>query len=190
MADPRFDEILTPRLRIRRFRASDVPAIYAYRNDPLVAHFQSWQLRSEEELREFVAWLDAGDPALPDSRFQFAIARRADDALIGDMYLGRLAGDPRQAELGYTLARQHQGQGFASEAVRALLGYAFGGLRLHRLMALVDCENGPSVALLERVGMRREGHFLQHYLQRGEYRDEYQYALLGSEWATAQGGPR
>lgn len=185
-----FDEILTPRLRIRRFRPSDVPAIYAYRNDPEVAHFQSWQLRSEAELREFVAWLDGEDPTRPDSRFQFALARREDDGLIGDMYLGRLASDPRQAELGYTLARAHQGQGYASEAARALLGYAFAGLGLHRVMALVDCANAPSVALLERVGMRREGHFLQHYLHRGEYRDEYQYALLASEWAAAQGAGR
>lgn len=184
-----FTEILTPRLRIRRFRLDDVPAIYAYRNDPEVARFQAWQLRSEEELRDFVVWLDASDPALPDSRFQFAVARREDDALLGDLYLGRQAGDPRQAELGYTFARQSQGQGFASEAVRGLLGYAFGQIGLHRVMAIADCENRASVALLERVGMRREGHFLQHYLHHGEYRDEFQYALLASEWA-ARGGAR
>jgi RimJ/RimL family protein N-acetyltransferase len=184
-----FDEILTSRLRIRRLRPGDAPAIFAYRNDPAVARFQSWQPLSEEELRGFIARLDADDPGRPDSAFQFAVARRADDALLGDLYLGRLASDPRQAELGYTLAQQHQGHGYASEAVGALLGYAFEQLGLHRVMALVDCANERSVALLERVGMRREGHFLQHYLHRGEYRDEYQYALLASEWA-AGGGAR
>jgi RimJ/RimL family protein N-acetyltransferase len=183
-----FYEILTERLRVRRFRPADVPALYAYRNDPQVARFQGWQLRSEEELREFVTWLEAEDPARPDSRFQFAVARREDDALIGDLYLGRTAGDPRQAELGYTFARERQGRGYASEAARALLGYAFTTLGLHRVMAMVDCENERSVALLERIGMRREGHFLQHYLHHGEYRDEYQYAMLAAEWAAGQGG--
>lgn len=184
MSTARFTEILTRRLRIRRFRPDDLPAIYAYRNDPEVARFQGWTARTEEELREFVAYMAAASPGEPGS-FQFAVARREDDALIGDVYMRIHEHDPRQAEIGYSLARAWQGQGYASEAVTAVLGYAFENLGLHRVFALVECENTPSVALLERVGMRREGHFRQHFFARGAYRDEYQYALLGAEWPVA-----
>jgi len=185
-----FHEILTERLRVRRFHLDDLPALHAYRNDPAVAHFQGWRARSESELREFIVWLDQADPTAPDGMFQFAVAGRTDDRLIGDVYLGRMASDPRQAELGYTFAAEHHGHGYATEAVRAVLGYAFDALGLHRVVAIVDCANERSVALLERLGLRREGHFLQHYLHHGEYRDEFQYALLGSEWAAGLGGAR
>ena len=87
-----------------------------------------------------------------------------------------------RAEIGYTLARDHQGQGFASEAVSRLLDYAFDVLGLHRVIAIADCRNKPSWVLLERVVLRREGHFLEGVWFKGEWSDEYLYAVLKDEW--------
>ena len=66
----------------------------------------------------------------------------------------------------------------------------FSSLHKHRVIAITDCENARSVALLQRVGMRREGHFLQDVWFKGRWSDEYQYAVLRSEWLAKAREPR
>ncbi len=186
MADPTvFPPLLTPRLVLRRFHMGDLAAFLAYRNDPEVARYQGWPTPMSDEAGQ--AFIDEAATAIlspAGGGGQIAVALAASDELLGDLYLGPMGGDPRQGTLGYSLARQHQGRGYMNEAARALLGYAFGGLGLHRVVATVDTRNGPSVALLERLGMRREGHLRQCYYDEraGEWADEYLYALLRAEW--------
>ncbi|WP_244422540.1 GNAT family N-acetyltransferase [Ktedonobacter racemifer] len=71
------------------------------------------------------------------------------------------AHDKRQAEIGYTLARAYHGKGYPTEAVTCWLNYAFQAFHLYRVIAIADCENHASYALMERLGMRHEGHFIQ-----------------------------
>jgi RimJ/RimL family protein N-acetyltransferase len=175
----------TERLLLRRFRPDDLPVLLAYRNDAGLARFQGWRLpMSEAEGREFIAANAVAPVFEPGGGLQIALALAASDELVGDLYLGAYYSDGRQATLGYTLARPHHGRGYASEAVAGLLGLAFGQLGLHRVSATVDPRNAPSIALLERVGMRREGHFVQAYYDAAqeEWSDEYWYALLREEW--------
>lgn len=177
-----FTAITTERLIIRRLEAADLPALLAYRSDPELARYQSWEALTPEQGRDLIAEMALEEPGRPGGGFQFAVALRAGGGLIGDVFFKLLDHDERQGELGYTLARAHHGRGYATEAVRAVLGYAFETVGLHRVIAQVDCANAPSVALLERLGMRREGHFLQHYWQKGAWRDEYLYAMLQADW--------
>jgi RimJ/RimL family protein N-acetyltransferase len=179
---PRFTQIETARLRLRRFTEADLPAFLDYRNDPAVAYFQSWDGTSEDQARDLFAVLHDEEPGLYGGWFQFAVALRANDALIGDVYLRLFDYDHCQGEIGYTLARAQQGRGYASEAVGAVLDYAFASLGLHRMIAMVDQANAPSIALLERLGMRREGASVQSFFNKGTYRDEFQYAMLSDEW--------
>ena len=90
--------------------------------------------------------------------------------------------DPRLAEVGFTLGLPYQHQGFAAEAVTAVLEYAFTTLNIHRIQAVTDVENAASIALLERIGMRQEGHFLENVWFRGKWGSEYHYAILEAEW--------
>ena len=80
------------------------------------------------------------------------------------------------------MACEHQGKGFATEAVNCLLDYVFGKIAKHRVIAVADTRNAPAVRLLERVGMRREGHFIENIWFKGEWGDEFQYAMLEREW--------
>jgi RimJ/RimL family protein N-acetyltransferase len=180
-----FTELLTPRLRLRRMEERDLPALVAYRGDPEVARYQSWGAVDETRLRAFIADLRDAEPWSPGG-FQIAVALRESDALIGDCYFTLLPEDRRQAEIGYTLGRAAQGQGYASEAVRALLGYAFDTLALHRVAARAAAANAPSVALLERLGLRREGLFRQSFWRDGVWLDEVLYAVLAEEWRERQ----
>jgi putative hydrolase of HD superfamily len=92
------------------------------------------------------------------------------------------AADPRQAEFGITLALASQGQGLASEALRALFDYLFSELNLHRVTGSVDPRNTASMALLARVGMRQEGLHLESFWSKGEWTDDAVFALLAREW--------
>lgn len=183
---PHFQQVETARLVLRRFEPSDLPALMAYRNDPDVARYQSWETFSMREAQSLIAEQQTEEPGRPLSWFQFAFALKATNELIGDALL-HVGPDARLGEVGYTLAVAYQKQGYAQEAMRAILAYAFETLRLHRVMAVLDCRNLPSARLLERLGMRREGHFLQNAWYKDEWCDEYEYALLRSEWESQQG---
>ena len=92
------------------------------------------------------------------------------------------AAAPQQVEFGITVAPSHQGQGYASEALHAVFGHLFGALGKHRVHASVDPRNDACIALLESVGMRREGHLRESLLVDGEWVDDLLYAVLRSEW--------
>ena len=182
MSEAAFTRIESERLRIRRFKDSDLAPFMAYRNDPEVARYQSWDSSDEQEARTFIREMESAQLGVPGEWFQFAIESKEMGDLIGDCALRVDEHEPYRAEIGFTLAREHQGKGFASEAVSVLLDYAFGTLGLHRVVAIADSRNAPSVALLERVGMRREGHFLEIVWFKGGWADEYLYAVLKDEW--------
>jgi RimJ/RimL family protein N-acetyltransferase len=175
--------IETNRLLLRPFRLADAETLAAYRSDPLVAAYQSWDTPYRlEQATALIHELAEVQPGIPGAWFQIAIEERASGALLGDCVFCVLAEEPHQAEIGYTLARQHQGAGYASEAVRALLGYLFGTLGLHRVRAICDERNRASQRLLERLGMRREAHFVEYVWHKGEWASDYWYAMLRREW--------
>ena len=174
----------TSRLLLRPFRASDAEAFSAYRSDPLVARFQGWDVPyGVDKAVAFIADSPSPEPPLPGEWYQIAVELKAGAALIGDCAFAIRVNDPRQAEIGYTFARRYHGQGYATEAVTRLLDYLFGEARLHRVVAFTDVENAASIRLLERIGMRREGHFVENVWLKGTWGSEYQYGLLAREWA-------
>ena len=185
MAVPEFDRAMGTRLVLRRLRAEDLEALVAYRNDPEVSRYQSWSDYDTERGRQLIESMNGRQPGQP-GWFQFAIALKDSDVLIGDCALRTDEYDSRMGEIGFTLSRGHQGQGLGTEAVRTLLGYAFDTLGMHRVIGVTDVKNTASVRTLERVGMRREGHFLQDAWYKGAWCDDYLYAMLGREWAKAR----
>jgi RimJ/RimL family protein N-acetyltransferase len=182
MSNAAFGRIESERLILRRYKDSDLDLFVAYRNDPEVARYQSWDSFDKREARAFIREMASLQPGVPGDWFQFAVVSKEAGELVGDCALQVDGQEPYRAELGFTLAREHQGKGFASEAVSRLLDYAFASLDLHRIFAIADCRNKPSWRLLERVGLRQEGHFLENVWFKGEWSDEYMYAVLKDEW--------
>ena len=182
MSEATFTQIESERLWIRRFKDSDLAPFMACRNDPKVARYQSWDSCDDQEARAFIREMESAQPGVPGEWFQFAIESKQAQHRIGDCGLRVDEDEPYRAEIGFTLAREYQGRGLASEAVSLLLDYAFDTLGLHRIVAIADCRNAPSVALLERLDLRREGHFLENIWFKGRWADEYLYAVLKDEW--------
>ena len=177
--------LTTQRLVLRRFRPEDLDAFVAYRSDPETGRYQSWEAPYRpSQARRFLQELEAIHPDTPGEWFQFAVALHHTDRLIGDCGAHVGAEDARQAEIGFTLAPQHQGHGYATEAVRRLLHYLLIERGKHRVRATCDDRNTRSAAVLERVGMRREGHLLESTWSKGEWTNDLLYAVLRREWPT------
>lgn len=174
----------THRLLARSFTAPDVDAFVAYRADPDVARYQSWSDFTLQRGQAFVEALRGAAPGVPGEWFQFALEEQASGALVGDLALKVDADEPRQAEVGFTLSLAQQGKGYATEALEALLGYSFESFGLHRVVAVTDALNTPAVALLERVGLRREGHFVENVFFKGSWGSEFLFAILEREWSA------
>jgi RimJ/RimL family protein N-acetyltransferase len=174
--DDPFATIETERLRLRRFRADDAAAFAAYRADPDVARFQGWEAGYPLDAAErFVKEMAAARPGVPGGWFQIAIADRDTDDLLGDCVVHVLAADPTKAEVGYTMAPGHQGRGYATEAVRALVAHVFGTLDVTTVRAVTDARNTPSIRLAERLGMEHVD--TAHATFKGEPCVEYTYEL-------------
>ena len=187
MTDAGFRALTTERLALRRFRPEDLDAFAAYRSDPEVARYQIWEVPYQRsQARQFLHELQAIHPDTPGEWFQFAVTLRGTDRLIGDCAAHVHTDDPRQAEIGFTLASEHQGHGYATEAVRRLLHYLLVERGKHRVSATCDARNTRSAAVLERVGMRREGHLLESTWSKGEWTSDLLYAVLAREWPTGR----
>ena len=175
-------QIATPRLLMRPFMETDLETFAAYRSDPQVARYQSWTPPyTLNQARAFFREMKHARPGTPGTWYQLAVERLAQPGIIGDCAFQVLPDDPFQAQIGFTFARAYQKQGYATEAVSHLLGFLFSQQHLHRVTATCDAENSDSYRLLERVGMRREAHFVENILFKGAWGSEFVYALLASD---------
>jgi RimJ/RimL family protein N-acetyltransferase len=174
--------IATKLLKLRQFKKSDLDALLAYRNDPEVSRYQGWgSSYSSAQANEFISEMVSRVPG-NTGWTQIAIELKSSGATIGDVAINTLEFEPRSAMIGYTLAREHWGQGYALEAVTALLKHCFENLNMHRIRANCDTRNESSWRLLEKIGFRREAHFVESYLEDEIWCDEFEYALLEREW--------
>lgn len=169
----------TARLTLRRLQDSDLQELVAYRSLPQVMEWQLWDSYDLAKGRELIAECQDLQPFTAGSWFQYAVEHQGQ--LIGDLYM-RVDTSGHQAEIGYTFNPRYQGQGLATEAVRALLDYAFKVVGLHRIYGITDPRHQRSIALMQRLGMRQEAHFKQSIWFKNHWADDVLFAILRSEW--------
>ncbi len=169
---------LSERTALRRLRVSDLADFQAYRRDPEVARYQDWQIQSDAEARSFLVDMTTTALLRPGHWSQLGIADATTDTLIGDVGLF-VAAKQDQAEIGVSLDRRVQGQGLAGEAVRQAIQLVFEFTPVPRIVGIADARNLPSIRLLERVGMHKEGE--HEAVFRGEPCIEYTFAIARGE---------
>ncbi len=177
--------IATPRLLLRELVEDDWRAIHAIESDVAVSRYLNKHDRTEDEAHEYVQTIVFAAHAVPRMVFELAVTLPATGELIGRCGMRRSAGEAREAMLWYVIAPAHQRQGYASEAAWAVLGLAFDQLELHRVYADCDPRNPSSVRVMEKLGLRREGHFVENVWFKGEWCDSLIYAMLRREWAAS-----
>lgn len=184
-AEPRLPTLVAPRLSLRWMDAHDLDGLHGVFSDPDVVRFWSqgpWEGRDESaiHLESIERGFEVGD------LFQWGIALRGTDQVIGTATLYGIDRAQGRADLGFGLAREHWGRRYAQEALTVLVDYAFGTLGLRRLEADVDPRNQGSLHTLEALGFRREGYLRQRWRVAGELQDSVVMGLLASEWPPAQ----
>lgn len=174
-------QIETRRLLLRPLDTSDFEAVHAYARDPMVSRFQSWGPNSEDDTREFLTKARSSSQKTNPRDFELAIVLRDLNRIVGGCGLHGRRLEVREYEIGWTLNPEFWRRGIGSEAVRAVVEYAFLELKAHRLYALIDPENTASVKLAEKVRFRPEGLQRSDRLVRGVWRDSLIYGLVESD---------
>jgi RimJ/RimL family protein N-acetyltransferase len=178
--------VRTDRLVLRAVTEADAEAIQAYRCDPAVSRFMyagpdtvpDWRVRIRER------WgtnLEKDDDAVA-----LGVIEADSGELIGDTVLFLRSVEHRGGEVGFALRTDRHGRGYATEAARAMLRIGFEEFGMHRIVGRLDVRNSASAAVLERLGMRREAHLISNEWVKGEWTDEYVYALLEDEWRASR----
>ena len=172
--------VATDRLLIRGYRPDDVEALLEYYADPTVVNYLlhgPWdRARAERQVAKRIA-----ESGIDGSSKAWAVVVERDGVVIGDVALWATDETSLRGEVGWVFNPSHSGQGFATEAVSAVLRSGFDRFGLHRVVAQMDARNKASARLCERVRMRREGCLREHHWDGGEWCDILVYGLLASE---------
>lgn len=174
--------ILTERLILREFTSQDWPTVLAYQSDPRYLQYYHWTERTPRAVRDFVNNFVVQQRDRPRAKFQLAIALQSDERLIGNCGIRKATFDVSEAEIGYELAPQQWGQGYASEAARAMVRFGFEELDLHRIWAECIADNRRSVRVLEKAGLQLEGRLRDKVYFKGRWWDTLLFAILEHEW--------
>lgn len=177
-------KIETARLTLREFLPTDWPAVLAYQSDPRYLRYYAWESRTRDQVEAFVAMFVRNQQAHPRLKFQIAVTLRSDGRLIGNCGVRLPSPDSRVADLGYELAPDEWGNGYATEAALAMRDFAFATLGVHRLWASCVADNLGSARVLSRLGMRQEAHLRETAHYKGRWWDELIFAMLESEWQS------
>ena len=174
----------TARLILRPLRPGDIDVIVAYRNDPVVAALQDWDLPvTREQVEQQVAAQSGWSDLLPGAPRQIGIEREGE--LLGDLYVA-IDEHGGVAEIGFTLRTEHQGQGYAYEAASAVVADLVERLGCHRIVGQLSPDNAKSARLLERLGMHVESLAPKSYWCRGAWDDNLTYAMSDAEWRAGR----
>ncbi|MEW9109576.1 MAG: GNAT family protein [Cytobacillus gottheilii] len=170
--------IKTSRLLIRHFDLKDWQAVYEYTSDRQVMKYIPEGVFTEKDVKAFINKNTAAEAKY------FPVVLIEKDLLIGHMVFHQYFGE-HTYEIGWVFNPNYYSKGYASEAAKALLDYGFGKMKLHRIIATCQPENIASYRVMEKIGMRREGHFKKCIPNGSEWWDEYYYAVLAEEWSKS-----
>lgn len=163
--------ITTERLILREFVEDDWPAVLAYQADPRYLRYYPWTGRTEAEVRAFVQMFLDQQQAQPRTKFQLAVTLREGGQLIGNCGIRKETPEAREADIGYEFAPEYWGQGYATEAARAMVAFGFEELKVHRIWSWCIAENVGSARVLEKLGMQREGRLRENEWFKGRWWD-------------------
>jgi RimJ/RimL family protein N-acetyltransferase len=152
-ADPGFDELRTARLRLRRSQPRDAEQISAYRSDPEVHAHQGWGRTDPDHVRTEIEEMLTRAPGEAGGWVQFSVETLQNDQLVGDVGIRVDTDEPGVILVGYTMDPGAQNNGYATEAVGALVDYVFDTLDAELVRAYAEASNIASVRVAAKVGL-------------------------------------
>jgi ribosomal-protein-alanine N-acetyltransferase len=174
----------TDRLVLREFVKADFDAVFAYSSDPKVTRYLFFGPRDEESTAEYLEELLASQVEQPRTRFELAVEEASSGRLIGACDLSLI--EANAVDLGYMLGTPDWGKGYATEISLALLEAAFCELRAERVISTVDVNNGASIRVLEKIGMRWEAVFRKHRRAKNRWWDCHMFVMPREVWENSR----
>ena len=172
----------TDRLVLREFSDSDFPALRAIESLPETHRYEQVAIPAEEMTRAYLLNAIARAAEQPRVEFRLALTIRPADWVRGRIGLIRLRPEAGEWEIGWVMHKDDWGKGYATEAARAMLGYAFSELGVHRVVAFCNALNTASYRVMEKLGMQRDGLLRESLRWNGQWVDECVYAILERDW--------
>lgn len=172
------------RLHLQTIRKEHAKEVFDYRSDAKTNQYQTWIPKKLDDVYDFISNKVSETIDEVDSWYQLVIINKENNKVIGDIGIHFLDEDKKQVEFGCTLAKSEHGKGFAVEALSETIRFLFTDLNKHRIIASVDPANLKSIAMIERLGFRKEAHFVKSLLIDGEWVDDIIYAILKEEWVN------
>lgn len=179
-------QLQSHRLLIRPIQNSDTADVFEYRSDAETNKYQGWIPKSEVEVSQFIS----KNPIsfnLPDTWFQLVIIEKESKKLVGDIGVHFMDTENLQVELGCTIHKLFQKNGFAKEALNEVIRFLFEDLNKHRITTSIDPKNTASIKLVESLGFRKEAHFIESLFLNGKWVDDMVYALLKKDFEKLTG---
>ena len=173
-------ELETSRLVLRPLKMRDAGDIYAYASDPDVARYVLWEPhKSVADTRNYIRCIRAlYHRGLPAS---WAVTLRESGQVIGTIGFMWYSDVNSAAEVGYSFSKAHWNKGYATQALRAVVGSVFGSIPVNRLEAQHDVRNPASGRVMEKCGMRKEGVLRQRIKNKGEFVDVALWSFLRAD---------
>jgi RimJ/RimL family protein N-acetyltransferase len=173
--------ITTDRLNLREFQQEDWARVLDYQSKPIFCRYNSWERRTEHDAKAFVTRFIDWRMESPRTRFQLAIELRSEAKMIGNCGIRGYRG-VAEAEMGFELDPTYWGHGYATEATRALLGFAFKDLKTNVVRAQCVKENIGSSSVLRRLGMNYERTEPGAVWMKDRWWDTDQYSITADQW--------
>ena len=174
----------TERMIIREHRADDIAAVEAYSTQEKFWRYLQVGELGEGSGRAYVERVIAEQSIRPRSEFNLALTLKAHEKIVGNVRLGITDLENGEGILGYAVVPEYWGQGYASEAVKAITDFAFNTLFMHRVYAVVDIENLASISVLQKCRFIQEGTLRENKISQGVRRSSHIYSLLTDEYSV------
>lgn len=175
--------IFTQRLILRPFKKDDFSVVHQYSSDEEVCRFMPWGPNSHYDTKRFLARAIKGRKKSENNFVgEHAVVLKENNELLGGCGLYIESKRDKEYMIGYCLKKSAWGKGYATELARALCYVAFKCLDAHSVIATCDSQNQASYHVMEKLGMKREGHFIGRRFIHEEWHDEYLYAILKDDW--------
>ncbi len=174
-------ELITTRLTLRGFKESDFALFRELEAHPKTYHYEPTS-PDEATTRKYLENAQVDALKTPRTRYCFAVNLRPDDEVRGRVTLALMNDSIQEWEIGWAVHPAEWGKGFAVEAARRLMEFAFVELYAHRIVAFSHAQNAASLRVMEKLGMQKDGHLRETRRWQGGWADEAVFSILEREW--------
>lgn len=186
-----YPTLFTKRLRLRAPKYSDTTDVFDFCSDPASCKYADWFEHSEKkDTYDYICWLKKQSKGSKQNGYTWFVELVDNKKVIATISVMDINASQSIATVGYTLSREYQHNGYATEMLLAVLKYLFEDMHIVRVQAKVMLQNEASVRLLERVGMQREGIMRKGAFCKDKCVDVYLYSILKDEFLNHNAKPK